>query len=56
MRTPLRWFSVNVREFVAIFRAVAATATEIVEAEERLKRRPKVMPVIIPGRPQDFGR
>lgn len=56
MRTPLRWLRVTVREYVAIVRAVFATATEIVEAEERLKRPAKVRPVIVPGRPQDFGR
>lgn len=49
MRTPLRrWLRVS-REYIALFRAVAETATI-------LSRRPKVEPVIIPGRPEDFGR
>jgi hypothetical protein len=53
MRTPRRWLQIRVRESVAIIRAVFETA-------DILAQRPmppaKQQPIIIPGRPQDFGR
>jgi hypothetical protein len=52
-RTPLLWLRVT--HAIEIIKAIGRTATDIVEAQERLKRPPRVMPVIVPGRPEDFG-
>jgi hypothetical protein len=49
MRTPLRWLRINVAEFIALVKSVNETAWI-------LSQRPKEMPPIVEGRPEDFGR